>query len=196
MALVILAALFFSKAGAPSETEPAKARIVQAGVFVAGTLWLAGAWRFVFLWQAMLAEGWYAPWDMAPGRPPIGTWERALNDFFANPVGSILPGTLIIVISLILFVARLARARRKFWLPVLFSASNIVFVMLNMLLTIGLAHLINLWLPQPVAGFDAGYHRAWPVIALNICLAIGLVVAQATFTVKDLDKALSGEPRH
>jgi hypothetical protein len=38
-------------------------------------------------------EGWLVPWDCVHVslRPPLGTWERTINDFFEGPPGSFLP---------------------------------------------------------------------------------------------------------
>jgi hypothetical protein len=61
---------------------------VHIAVFGATLLFLLSTWYLVHAWLNLVIEGWLSPWDVVPVRPPQGTWERSLNDFF-NPFPAI-----------------------------------------------------------------------------------------------------------
>jgi len=97
-------------------------------VFVGGTLLLVATWSFLFACIAAMTEAWLVPWDLTPFRPPLGTWERTVNDFFEAWPGSILPSVVFIVVSASIYVARTsARTADRALLPLAFAAANMIF---------------------------------------------------------------------
>jgi len=150
--------------------------------FIGSTLLLVGTWSFSFMWIAAATEGWLVPWDCvcAPLRPPLGTWERAVNDFFEALPGAILPSVVVILVSTSIFVARITRRTANMvLLPLAFAATNIAFFLADAFL-VSLAHqLLDLWLPQPRPPIDVGYHRTWPAISVTTVLVIILFVVQS-----------------
>jgi hypothetical protein len=151
----------------------------KAGLFLGGTLFLAGTWYFLFLWIMGMTEGWLVPWDVVPGRPPLGTWQRTVNDFFEHPPGAILPAVVVITMSASIFVVKVAQARRKAWLPLTFAATNLIFMLADTVLAILAHQLPDLWLPKPRPPIDVGYHRTWPALVLTVVLLAILFLAQA-----------------
>jgi hypothetical protein len=49
------------------------------------------SWFACYLWIMAMTEGWGAPWDTTSIRPPVGHWQRTINDFFESGVGMFLP---------------------------------------------------------------------------------------------------------
>jgi hypothetical protein len=80
-------------------------------------------------------------------RPPLGTWEREVSDFFETPPGSTSVGVLIVGISVLLFLIALRRvspvAGARTRLMAGFAASN-VLVGGGVLLSIFVAGLLPL----------------------------------------------------
>jgi len=50
------------------------------------------SWFVIFMMIAAVTEGGLAPWDTTRFRPPLGAWERTLNDFFEGGLGARLGG--------------------------------------------------------------------------------------------------------
>ncbi len=170
------------------------AQACRLAVFIGGLVLLAGTWFFLFIWIAAMTEGTLAPWDVAPGRPPLGTFERSLNDFFEGAPGVYLPAALVIAASACLFIARLTRPDNKTWLPLEFAATNLAFVVAFTILAIPLHYLPNLWLPQPRPAIDAGYHRTWTGILAEAILLLVLLRVQYTGIRPPAVDSLSRQP--
>ncbi|MEM7134890.1 MAG: hypothetical protein AAF702_52015 [Chloroflexota bacterium] len=101
------------------------------------------AWTVLFYWMLGLTEGLLVPWDIHPGRPPLGTWSRAVNDFFETPPGSWLPATLVWLINLILLLYRLL-SRPESFLFLEFAAISFLFIILDLLLIMIVTVILNL----------------------------------------------------
>jgi len=151
---------------------------VHIAVFGATLLFLLSTWYLVHAWLNLVIEGWLSPWDVVPVRPPQGTWERSLNDFFQSFPGNLVPDLLVVVSSIVVFLRRLVTRRHWKSLPLMFATTNLVFIALNLLASLALWPVINAWLPQPGSSFDAGYHRTWPLILVTALLAVCLLWAQ------------------
>lgn len=158
----------------------------KAVAFGGGTLLLVGTWCFLGLMILAATEGSLVPWDCicASERPPLGTWERTVNDFFEVLPGSILPGSVFIVVSASVFVARVARTKNRVLLPWSFAATNVIFFLVDSFLVIRAHQLSDLWLPQPRPPLDVGYHRTWPAILVWSVLLVVLFVVQSKAPVE------------
>lgn len=155
--------------------------LTKTGFFVGGTLLLIGTWCLLFMSTAAMTEGWLAPWDTVPVefRPSLGSWQRSLNDSFEAWPGAILPGVIVVVVSVSIFVIRTVRTINRTLLPLAFAATNFTFILVDSFLAT-LAHRPpHLWLPQPRPSIDAGYHRTWPAILVTTILLMILFLVQS-----------------
>jgi len=150
-------------------------------VFVSGTLLLVATWCFLSLFVWVATEGWLVPWDCLnrAERPPLGSWERTVNDFFEVPPGSILPGVVFTVVSASIFVVRTVKATDRAVLPWVFAGTNIIFFLVVSFAVIRAHELPDLWLPQPRPPIDVGYHRTWPAILTTTVLVGVLFLVQS-----------------
>lgn len=155
-------------------------------VFIGGTLLLVGTWCLLFMFTAAMTEGWLAPWDTVPVefRPPVGSWQRSLDDFFEAWPGAILPGIVVVLVSASIFVIRTVRTMNRVLLPLAFAATNFIFILVDSFLATLAHRLPNLWLPQPRPSIDAGYHRTWPAILVTTILLIILLLVQSKVVLK------------
>ncbi len=148
---------------------------------IGGGLLLIITWAIIFMMMAAFTEGWLAPWDTQRFRPPPGTWERMVNDFFERVPGSVMPALSIILISSALYIYSLFKFQHKTKLTWMFVSINLLFIGIEAILA-PLAHqLPDLWLSQPRPLIDVGYHRTWPAVVATIILLIFLFVIQARF---------------
>ena len=102
-------------------------------ILVVGILVLVFSWLVLF-WLVEFETELLAPYDTTPleNRPPRGTWQRDLSDFFQVPPGSVIPASLIVGISMVLLVIALGRApapgsfNLRIHLLLSFALSNLV----------------------------------------------------------------------
>ncbi len=147
-------------------------------LFFCGVIGLVGTWFFLWILLAAATEGWLVPWDTVPGRPPLGTIARTINDFFEIAPGAVLPSTFFVLVSLVVFLLRFTRSDNKVSLLFFFAASNFVFGVLVILLASFSLQLPNLWLSQPRPRFDTGFHQTWPAIVITVILVMFLFALQ------------------
>jgi cytochrome bd-type quinol oxidase subunit 2 len=161
-------------------------KVAKIAVFVGGPLLLLGTWAFLFMHIEGTTEGFLVPWDCVPrsGRPPLGTWDRTVNDFFEIPPGSILPALIVVVFSASVFVVRSLRTTRRALLPLAFAATNAVFVLANVFLGVLARKVNDSLLPRPRPLIDVGYHHTWPVILVTTILLIVLFLVQSRLVLK------------
>ncbi len=96
--------------------------------------------RFILLEMELLLPydtSWHDYWGWPQGSPPPGSWQRGLNYFLETPVGSALPASIVVVISVLLLGIVLFRnpQLRKAPLPLLlsFAATNLISIPLMFL---------------------------------------------------------------
>jgi len=98
---------------------------------------VAAAIVLLLSWAGLLHTGEFISWSLAPYdttplvlRPPSGTWEREVSDFFEAPPGSTSVGVLIVGLSVLLFLTALRRVSRaagaRTRLMAGFAASNVL----------------------------------------------------------------------
>lgn len=151
---------------------------------IVGILAVALTWYALFWFVLLSTERTLVPWDMF-GQPPPSTWERYVNNFFNNPPGLVLPALLVVGASVWLFGARFRRAidyAAQFRLFLIFTASNLIFLAVSLLLIVPLRTLPDWWLPQPRPPIDVGYHRTWLDLLGAIMLVLALLLVQAKGT--------------
>jgi hypothetical protein len=146
--------------------------------YLVGLVGLTFTWFSVTLLVLLYTEGLLVPWDTAPGRPPVGTLARAVNDFFEAGIGAWLPTVLLVGGSVILFLRHTIRSERPLRLPWFFAGLNVAYIIGSMFV-IGLVRALveRVLLPYSVNGIDAGYHRTWlPLLVLAILSGVWLFV--------------------
>jgi len=166
-----------------AEFIPSQIEFRKTVLFFCGIIALVGTWFFLWIWLAAATEGWLVPWDTAPGRPPVGTIARTVNDFFEVAPGAILPSTFFVLVSAILFVLRFTRTGNKVSLLFFFAVSNFIFGVLAILLTSVAHQLPHLWLSQPRPRLDIGFHQTWPAIVITAILIIFLFAVQLRWSL-------------
>jgi len=164
------------------ESNHAKGTTRRALIVIGGGMALLGTWWILYMWVSAMTEGWLAPWDLLPvsQRPPLGTWQRTLNDFFEGQPGVTLLAKIVVAASALLFIMRVVRNRNRAFLSLEFATLNLLFIVLDLIVVIPAHWLPSLWLAQPRPPLDAGYHRTWPAIVVTACLLLVLFHAQAT----------------
>lgn len=159
-------------------------------VFIGGTGLLVGAWFLISFFMLAATEGWLVPWDCVHVslRPPLGTWQRTANDFFEGPPGSFLPALGFVLVSVALFLVGTLRTRRRTLLPWALAATNLAFVLADVLLLDVADRLPILRLPEPRPAIDVGYYRTWPAIVVMIVLVAVLFLVQARMAIGESQK--------
>jgi hypothetical protein len=137
-----------------------------------------------------MTEGRLVVKNCCPPSPPLGTLARMISDFFKVPPGSILPAVLVIVTSVTIFMLRIVRSRPRFWLPLAFTVTNLLFFVGAVFLLMVADGLAALWSPPNYVG----YLRTGPSI-LAIALALGLLFwIQARISIPSTRRRIGGVP--
>jgi hypothetical protein len=154
-------------------------------VFVSGMVLLVGTWFLISFFMLAATEGWLVPWDCVHVslRPPLGTWERTINDFFEGPPGSFLPALGFMLVSVATFLAGTLRTRRRVLLPGALAVTNLAFVLADILLLDVADRLPILRLPEPRPAIDVGYYRTWPAILISTVLVGVLFIVQSRIAI-------------
>jgi len=154
-------------------------------VFVSGTLVLVATWCLLALFAWGMTEVWLVPWDCVHTslRPPVGTWQRTVNDFFEGPPGSILPAAVLVVVSASIFAVGTVRSTNGTLLPWAFGGANLVFL-LAVLFSLQVVYLLPIVpLAEPRPPIDVGYHRTWPAILTTTVLVAALFLVQCRIAI-------------
>jgi len=152
-------------------------------VLIGGAASLGASYLLLFAFLLLSTERALVPWDMyAYAAPPRGNWQRELNDFFNQVPGLYLPSFIVLGLSFAFFIRGLIRTASfatRCWLPFVFAALNMIFMIIGVFLLFPLRRLPDLWLQPARTGLDVGYHRTWPdILGMTLCMAL-LVWSQA-----------------
>lgn len=139
------------------------------------------SWFACYLWIMGMTEGWGAPWDTTTIRPPIGHWQRTINDFFESGIGVYLPTAGFLAISLLLYTRTLVRTRAV-------RTTSLVFGVTNLVALIGLIVIvipIQIFLIRTPAyltpenwSYWGDFRREWPLTLIALLLFTGLFLIQ------------------
>jgi hypothetical protein len=148
----------------------------EPSMMLLGICFVGATWLFMLMAIGLISELVLAPWDIVSDayRPPLGTWERALNDSFENGLlGQLL--FLILYGSQIGFITFGLIRFHKSTLLTYFALINGAFILLCLLL---LLSPFAPGSPQNMADIaQIGYHRTMPgVIAFFIAVLAFLAV--------------------
>jgi len=146
-------------------------------VLIGGAASLSVSYFLLFWFSIVSTERVLVPWDMfAYYAPPPGNWQRELNDFFNEAPGLYLPSLIVLGLSFTFFIRGLIRTASfatQCWLPFVFAALNMIFMIIAFSLLLPLSRLPDLWLQPARTGLDAGYHRTWPdFLGMILCMAL------------------------
>ena len=155
----------------------------QSLILVVGILLLIFSWVALFFWIDRFVMLSFIPYDdvMPEARPPIGTWQRQLNDFFEKPPGRHLPAWLIVGASIAIFIVALGRAPQSpavsIRLGLSFALSNLLLIVAMVFSTLILGSL-PLELPSlnPMYDYHPGYGWTFKFILADTLL-LGLWLA-------------------
>jgi hypothetical protein len=144
-------------------------RISSLLLFLGITL-LLGTWVVLYWSESLFTEshlvGYYCC-VTEQDLPAVGTWERALSDFFRASPGKHVPSVVFVVVNAGIFASRMLKARRKAWLPFLFVLFNVVYLAVDFWL-VGISWTISEWALGPVLSAYKGYDRTWYGIVLHL----------------------------
>lgn len=139
------------------------------------------SWFACYLWIMMLTEGWGAPWDTTSIRPPIGHWQRSINDFFEWGIGMYLPTAIFLGISVLMYSRTLLQTRDLLTTSFVYGLSNLAALLALLALVLPI-QLFLMRTPAYLTPADWSYwgdfRREWPLTLLALLLFAGLIVVQ------------------
>jgi uncharacterized BrkB/YihY/UPF0761 family membrane protein len=142
---------------------------------------LVFSWFACYLCIMGMTEGWGAPWDTAPIRPPIGHWQRSVNDFFESGIGMYLPTAVFLAISLLLYTRTLVRTRAVRTTSLVFGVTNLVALIALIVIVISI-QVFLIRTPAHLTPEDWSYwgdfRREWPLTLIALLLFTGLFLIQ------------------
>lgn len=134
-----------------------------------------------YLFIMAITEVWAVPWDTTAIRPPIGHWQRSINDFFEWGIGAYLPTATFLLISLWLYIRTLIRTQAVRTASFVFGTTNLIA--LPAVFAIGI--LVRDFLVRTPAyltpddwSYWGDFTRQWPLIVVPLVLLAGLFLAQ------------------
>lgn len=140
------------------------------------------SWLTCYTWTMLITEGWGAPWDTAPLRPPDGYWQRSINDFFESGIGMYLPTAIFLAISVLLYVRALLYTRDIGTTSFIFGVTNLV-AMLVLMVIVALMNTFLVRTPANLTPQDWSYwgdlRREWPLTLVALVWFSGLFVVQS-----------------
>ena len=114
---------------------------------------------FLYFWTLILTEGLLVPWDIIPGRPPLGDTQRTINDFFESPPGSLLSARIVLISTLLAFAWRMIK-EPGFKLIREFTIANYTFFLVDL----GIGLLVR------TAQDRLNISDPWPKVEFNFTL--------------------------
>jgi amino acid permease len=171
-------------------------RLRQLAGSVLGIGLLLFSWSACYLWIMGMTEGWGAPWDVTSIRPPVGYWQRSLNDFFESGPGMYLPTAVFLTISLVLYIRSLIGTRAVATTSFVFAATNLIALVALIAIVIPIqiylirtpAHLT----PQDWS-YWGDFRREWPLTLVAFVLLAGLFLSQPRL-VRRLTRVMNRTP--
>ncbi|RMG93539.1 MAG: hypothetical protein D6706_15125 [Chloroflexi bacterium] len=139
------------------------------------------SWFACYLWIMGLTEGWGAPWDTTPIRPPIGHWQRSINDFFESGIGAYLPTAIFLVISVLLYIRALIHTQDVRTTSFVFGVTNLVALVALIVIVIPIqVFLIHTpaYLTPEDWSYWGDFRREWPLTLVALVLFASLFLVQ------------------
>lgn len=142
---------------------------------------LVFSWFACYLWIMMLTEVWGAPWDTAPIRPPIGHWQRSINDFFESGIGAYLPTAIFLVISILLYIRTLTHTQNVQITSFVFGITNLVALATLTAIAIPIQVFLTrtpIYLTPEDWSYWGDFRREWPLTLVALVLFASLFLVQ------------------
>ena len=158
-------------------------------LFALGVIALIGTWVILYWTESLFTEshlvGYYCC-VTEQDLPTHGTLERMLSDFFRTSPGMHLPSLIFVAVNAGFFIVHIRHAHRNYWwLPYLFIAFNILYLIVTVGL-FGVSWSISDRMVGRQTSAYKGYDRTWYGIALHLMLWGGLFM-----TLSKVPKLLS-----
>lgn len=138
-------------------------------------------WFVGYLWLMGMTEGLGAPWDIAPVRPPLGHWQRTLNDFFESAPGMYLPTIIFFGVEICLYMYTVIRTQTVKIASLVFGLSIIVAMNVNVLIALPIRQFF-IRIPAHLTPADWLYHgdfrREWPLSLVGLAIIVILFWVQ------------------
>lgn len=139
------------------------------------------SWFACYLWIMGMTEGWGAPWDTTSIRPPIGHWQRTINNFFESGIGVYLPTAVFLAINLLLYTRTLVRTRAVRTTSLVFGVTNLV-ALIALIVIVMPVQIFLISTPAYLTPEDWSYwgdfRREWPLTLIALLLFTGLFLIQ------------------
>jgi len=133
------------------------------------------SWIALYQW-GNISIGAYAPYENTPPtrRPPLGTWQRHLNDFFCRKPMNHSLSYVLIAIALgftIYAIWKLYRHKDILWTTLLkLSLGNLALVVLSAVAVLYLPTSVEIRLLKPQGQYRPGYEFTYEYIVLDIVM--------------------------
>jgi hypothetical protein len=163
-------------------------RLMLPVFFALGVVLLFGTWAVLYWSESLFTEshlvGYYCC-VTEQDLPAPGTLERAASDFFRTSLGMHLPSLIFVAANVGIFAVsvRYARKRNCWWLPFLFIAFSILYLLVDFELVM-ISWSISDRLVGPQTSAYKGYHRTWYGIVLHLALWFGFFVTLSRVPMK------------
>lgn len=142
--------------------------------------WMLLSWVPLFLFLMAFTEGRGAPWDTSPIRPPVGHWQRTLNDFFESGSGVYLP-TMIFFCTNLLLYSHKVRTEEIHIVSWAFAITNLMALSAFFIVVL----IASAFIPDAPAhltpddwAYWGDFRRGWPVLLAALLWFIGVVIWQ------------------
>ena len=161
-------------------------------LFALGVIALIGTWVILYWTESLFTEshlvGYYCC-VTEQDLPTHGTLERMLSDFFRTSPGMHLPSLIFVAVNAGFFIVNIRHAHRNYWwLPYLFIAFNILYLLVDFGL-MGVSWSISDRMVGRQTSAYKGYYRTWYGIALHLMLWSGLFITLSKVPMKLLSKS-------
>lgn len=174
-----------------------RGRFIGRAVDLAAVTLVLVSWLAAWFWLLLLTEGWLAPWDTAPIRPPSGDWQRTVNDFFESGWGAYLPTVVFLGASALPCLRSVLQTGDLRTTSLVYGGTRLA-ALAGVLFTALLLQTLVISTP-PNLGPDAwsywgDFRREWPLSLAAVVIFAAMFVAQPRLARRLARARSSGKP--
>jgi hypothetical protein len=163
-------------------------RFTWSILFALGVVLLLGIWTVLYWSESLFVESHLVGYSCCVTEqdlPAAGTLERAASDFFRTSPGMHILPLVFVAANVGLFAISVwyARGRNCWWLPLLFVALSVLYLLIAFLL-MSVSWLISDRVVGPLTSAYKGYHRTWYGILFHLVLWFGFFVMLSRVPMK------------
>ncbi len=133
-------------------------------------------WYMGYYWMLFVTEGLGVPWDTSVVLPPVGYWQRTLNDFFSAGVGAYLPAVIFLAVNIFLFVRAVIHTKNLRMSALVFGVVNLIAVVVWVVIASPIRD--SMVIPAHLTVDDWAYwgdfRREWPLLGLTFGILVSL----------------------